>query len=103
MTTKRERLQRLINAARDGRGPQGDEGLIHAFMTEEAIEVDVRLARLTPRERAVVDLLVAGKSTDMMSAELGLTISTINTYMKRIFAKLEVHSRPELIAYARGE
>ena len=32
----------------------------------------------------------------------GLTVSTINTYMKRIFAKLGVHSRVELVARMAG-
>lgn len=57
---------------------------------------------LTPRERDVVSRLVAGASTRDISQAMGLTVSTVNTYMKRIFAKLGVHSRVELVAWVNG-
>ena len=50
----------------------------------------------------MVSLLVAGSSTREIAAETGLTISTVNTYLKRIFSKLGVHSRVELIARMAG-
>jgi DNA-binding CsgD family transcriptional regulator len=68
----------------------------------EAVEQTVRRAPLTPRERDVVTLLVGGSSTRDIAAETGLTISTVNTYLKRIFSKLGVHSRVELIARMAG-
>ena len=58
--------------------------------------------KLTPRERDVVTRLVGGASTRDISKAMGLTISTVNTYMKRIFAKLDVHTRIELVAKATG-
>jgi DNA-binding CsgD family transcriptional regulator len=63
---------------------------------------ELRRAPLTPRERDVVGLLVAGSSTRAIASETGLTISTVNTYLKRIFAKLGVHSRVELVARLAG-
>lgn len=68
----------------------------------EAVEQTLRRAPLTPRERDVVSLLVAGSSTREIAAETGLTVSTVNTYLKRIFSKLGVHSRVELIARMAG-
>jgi DNA-binding CsgD family transcriptional regulator len=68
----------------------------------EAVEQTLQRAPLTPRERDVVSLLVAGSSTREIAAETGLTISTVNTYLKRIFSKLGVHSRVELIARMAG-
>lgn len=68
----------------------------------EAVEQTLRRAPLTPRERDVVSLLVAGSSTRDIASETGLTISTVNTYLKRIFSKLGVHSRVELIARMAG-
>lgn len=59
-------------------------------------------APLTPRERDVVALLVAGSSTRDIAARTGLTVSTVNTYLKRIFSKLGVHSRVELVARMAG-
>ncbi len=60
------------------------------------------LLRLTQRERQVVRRLVAGQTTNEIGKAMNLTISTVNTYMKRIFAKLDVHSRIELVARATG-
>ena len=57
---------------------------------------------LTPRERDVVSLLVAGSSTRDIASRTGLTVSTVNTYLKRIFSKLGVHSRVELVARMAG-
>ncbi len=68
----------------------------------EAVEQTLRRAPLTPRERDVVTLLVAGSSTRDIASETGLTVSTVNTYLKRIFSKLGVHSRVELIARMAG-
>ena len=68
----------------------------------ENVEQTLRRAPLTPRERDVVSLLVGGSSTRDIAAETGLTVSTVNTYLKRIFSKLGVHSRVELIARMAG-
>jgi DNA-binding NarL/FixJ family response regulator len=50
----------------------------------------------------VVSLLVAGSSTRDIASRTGLTVSTVNTYLKRIFSKLGVHSRVELVARMAG-
>ena len=68
----------------------------------EAVEETLRRAPLTPRERDVVSLLVTGSSTRDIAADTGLTVSTVNTYLKRIFSKLGVHSRVELISRMAG-
>jgi len=68
------------------------------------IDVQALLAStpLTPRERDVVGRLVAGHSTREIATNTGLTVATVNTYLKRIFAKLGVHSRVELLARVTG-
>ena len=61
-----------------------------------------RLVTLTPRERDVVGRLLSGASTRQIAESTGLTVATVNTYLKRIFAKLGVHSRVELVARVTG-
>jgi DNA-binding CsgD family transcriptional regulator len=58
--------------------------------------------RLTPRERGVVLLLARGCSTREIGERLQLTVPSVNTYLKRIFSKLGVHSRVELLARLSG-
>jgi DNA-binding CsgD family transcriptional regulator len=66
--------------------------------------VHAALARttLSRREREVVALLVAGRPTREIAARTGLTVATIHTYLKRIYPKLGVHSRVELVARLAG-
>ena len=68
----------------------------------EDVEETLARAPLTPRERDVVSLLVSGSSTRDIAARTGLTVATVNTYLKRIFSKLGVHSRVELVARMAG-
>ena len=68
----------------------------------EDVEETLARAPLTPRERDVVALLVSGSSTRDIAARTGLTVATVNTYLKRIFSKLGVHSRVELVARMAG-
>jgi DNA-binding CsgD family transcriptional regulator len=67
-------------------------------------EVQARLDRtpLTKREKEVVSLLVSGASTRQIAEQTGLTVATVHTYLKRIYSKLGVHSRVELVARMVG-
>lgn len=56
---------------------------------------------LTARERAVVHLAVLGKSNKLIAYELGLSPSTVATYLAWAMRKLRVSSRVELIQLAR--
>jgi DNA-binding CsgD family transcriptional regulator len=68
----------------------------------ERVSETLERAPLTPREREVAALVIAGVNTRHIAKRTGLTVSTVNTYLKRIFAKLGVHSRVELVARMAG-
>jgi DNA-binding CsgD family transcriptional regulator len=51
---------------------------------------------LSPREKQVVLLLLQGMTLRQVAPELGLTVSTVSTYSKAIYKKLEINSRAEL-------
>ena len=55
---------------------------------------------LTTRERQVLALLVAARSTDAIARELGITTATARSYVQSILDKLGVHSRIEAVAHA---
>ena len=67
-------------------------------------ELQMRLERtpLTKREKEVVSLLVSGASTRAIAEQTKLTVATVHTYLKRIYSKLGVHSRVELVARMMG-
>lgn len=55
---------------------------------------------LTPREEQVVALVADGLSNREVSVELGLSEHTIKKYLLRIFDKLGISTRVELVLYA---
>ena len=67
-------------------------------------DVDSMLDRVpvTARERDVILLLVSGARTNDIAERTGLSVSTVNTYVKRICAKLGVRSRVALVARFLG-
>jgi DNA-binding CsgD family transcriptional regulator len=58
------------------------------------------LATLSPRERELLPLLAGGLSQRELSAQLGVTVKTIETYRTRIGHKLGVSNRAGLIRFA---
>jgi DNA-binding NarL/FixJ family response regulator len=55
---------------------------------------------LTPREEQVVALVADGLSNREVAGELGLSEHTIKKYLLRIFDKLGISTRVELVLYA---
>jgi DNA-binding NarL/FixJ family response regulator len=56
--------------------------------------------RLSDREYQVLRMIAAGKSTRQISAELALSVKTVNTYRSRLLDKMNMKSAAELAAYA---
>lgn len=61
--------------------------------------VDALCARygVTPRERAVLQMYITGRTATHIAVQLSLSESTVKTYLRRIYAKCDVHSREELL------
>lgn len=70
-----------------------------AVSTDPAASTDDE--SLTPREQQVLELLVEGFSYKEISQRLGISTSTVGTYVQRIYEKLHVSSRREIMARRR--
>jgi len=57
---------------------------------------------LTPREDEVLRALALGASTARIGELLGISPSTVRSYVKSILAKFGVHSRIEAVALLLG-
>ena len=56
-----------------------------------------RLAALTPAERRVLDLVVAGDPNRTIAGALGLSVRTVEVHRSRIIKKLKLKSRTDLL------
>ncbi len=75
---------------------------LDSAMAEYGIFREIRVVvRLTPRERAVLDALLAGGTASTIAKEQFVTLNTVKTQLRSLYRKLGVHSREEAIAQAR--
>jgi RNA polymerase sigma factor (sigma-70 family) len=58
------------------------------------------VARLTPRERQVFDLVIRGNTNKQVANKLGATERTIKAHRHRVMEKLQVQSLAELVSLA---
>lgn len=89
-----------------------EEGLTSAAAAREAAASPRLQARaggqmaesLTPKEREVLELLVAGCSTRQIAAKLGVRPSTVHTHVQGVLRKLGARSRLQAVSIhlARG-
>ena len=64
-------------------------------------EIRQRLQTLTPREREVLDLLIAGKASKMIAYLLGISARTIDIHRGRVMAKMQADSLAGLVHMMR--
>jgi DNA-binding NarL/FixJ family response regulator len=58
---------------------------------------------LTPHELRILRLLVDGHHYQTAADELGVTVNTIRFHLRRIYEKLQVHSKAEAVSKALRE
>lgn len=70
--------------------------VVQSFSKSEVANSD--LETLSPRERSVLDLLAKGYLYKEIAAALSLSVLTVDTYVRRVYDKLQVNSRSQAIA-----
>jgi FixJ family two-component response regulator len=93
--------------------PFNDQALldaIHAALARDAegrqaeaarVDARARLETLTPREREVLALVVAGLANKQIAARLGTTEQTIKLHRGRVMGKMQADSVAELVVLAQ--
>jgi len=64
---------------------------------DELFEIRARLATLTPREREVLEYVVAGKLNKQIAGDLGTVEQTIKIHRAHLMQKMRVRSVAELV------
>ncbi len=62
--------------------------------------VKAQLERLTPRERQVLEAVVAGRHNREIAVDLEISVRTVEVYKARIMDKLQIERLPDLIRMA---
>lgn len=57
----------------------------------------VRVLELSPQQVRLVESLLRSMRDKQIATELGVTVPTVRTYMTRLFHKLDVEDRVELV------
>lgn len=68
--------------------------------SQEAEQAAHRIEQLSPRERQVLDALVAGHSNKIIAFELGLSVRTVEVHRARMLARLGVRQFADAIRLA---
>ena len=63
----------------------------------ELFEIQERLATLTPREREVLEYVVAGRLNKQIASDLGTVEQTVKVHRAHVMQKMKVHSVAELV------
>ena len=73
----------------------------HSTTIDPARHADA-LAQLTPRERQVLELVVAGKLNKTIADTLGISIKTVELHRSNMMSKLGVRNVPDLVKLFLG-
>ncbi len=73
--------------------------LLEGFL-EGSGELDEELARLSDREREVLQLVAEGKSSKEIAQILDLSVSTVESHRKHIMEKLNLHNTAAVVRFA---
>jgi FixJ family two-component response regulator len=74
-----------------------DQDLEHVERVARVHEVRRRLKTLTPQERQVLDLLMAGKPNKSIARALDIGVRTVELRRHCVFRKLQANSLAELV------
>jgi DNA-binding NarL/FixJ family response regulator len=92
---------RAVHAGQRYLNPKIANKLInHLVNPDEVDETEDPLARLSPREREIVQLVVEGKSSAEISKILYISPNTVDTYRSRLMQKLGLNDLPSLVKFA---
>jgi DNA-binding NarL/FixJ family response regulator len=99
--TPPSRIVESLNEAINGGAPMSPEiarkviTLFREVRPPERVDYD-----LTPHEQRLLKLLIDGHTKKTAAAEIGVSVNTVSFHLKRVYEKLQVHSKSEAVAKA---
>jgi DNA-binding NarL/FixJ family response regulator len=96
--TPRDQLLASLRDVHQGGSPMSSgiaRKVVQCFRKSPPAAEQTGLSQLSKREEEVLNLLAQGYLCKEISAELGISDNTVDTYRRRIYEKLHVHSRAQ--------
>lgn len=94
--TPRDELIKAIQEVFAGGSPMSSN---IARMVVQSLRQPRETEGLTPREHEVLALLARGYLYKEIAESIGISLPTVNTYIRRIYEKLQVHSRAQAVRF----
>ena len=69
----------------------------HRGRALQLADIHARLERLTPREREILDLVVAGRRNKVIAGELAISQSTVEAHRAKVMEKIQAESLSDLM------
>lgn len=96
-----QKILDAIEAVSKGESPMN--GMIAAkvleyFQLQQRKNIISEEVNLTTKEKEILQLLIKGNSYKEISSAIFISVETLNSHVKNIYRKLNVHSRSELAA-----
>lgn len=96
-----EKIHEALVAVSRGESPMNGmiaSKVLDYFQQQQAKQTSLHESHITEREKEILALLIKGLSYKEIAAKIFVSIETLNTHVKNIYRKLNVHSRSELSA-----
>jgi two-component system response regulator DevR len=85
----------------------GGEDLLDSAVTQAPMKrlrtgkhlMEDKLARLSPQEERILELVAEGKTNREIARQMGLAEKTVKSYVSNMLIKLDLHRRAEAAAY----
>ena len=69
----------------------------HRGRASHLADIQVRVQKLTPREREILEMVVAGKRNKVIAIDLGISQSTVEAHRAKVMEKMEAASLSDLM------
>jgi two-component system response regulator NreC len=97
-------LIKAVKAIRGGGSffsPPVSKVVLSGYLGDKADgDAEDSVARLTDREREVLQLIAEGKTNKEVAHALSVSVNTVETHRKHIMEKLDLHNTAELVRFA---
>ena len=101
---KKDSPNRILDAIEEvSKGEAPMNGMIAAkvldyFQKQQKKQVALNEMNLTVKEKEILNLLIKGNSYKEIATTIFISVETLNSHIKNIYRKVNVHSRAELAA-----